>query len=100
MYSQVHKRSLHKKILFPCPHCDYVAKVNSHLKQHVRSVHDKIRFPCDKCEYSAINNSRLKHHKETMHSGLKFTCDVHAVQITTAKQVGRVNGWLVGRLVG
>lgn len=41
---QVHKRSLHKKILFPCPSCEYVAKVNSHLKQHVRSVHDKIRY--------------------------------------------------------
>ena len=87
---KVHRRSQHRKIVYPCTGCDYTAKVQSHLRQHIRSVHEKVRYPCDACDSTFINNSRLKHHKQTVHSGLRFTCERHTLDVMNSKTMKKV----------
>ena len=53
-----------------------LTKLNSNL--HIKTIHAEVKFPCDECEHIATRKDRLKFHKDTEHKGILNHCNFYA----------------------
>ena len=99
---QLHYRSIHKKIKYPCDFCDYQGTQKCSLAKHIKAVHAKdyescqycpyeapskpeirkhiakhhpTNFPCTLCDFKGSIAGDLKQHIEQSHNGTKFPCE-------------------------
>ena len=67
--------SIHRKgKTFPCPNCDYEAKVKGGLQRHIESIHDGKVFLCPDCDYKAKYKTNLQRHIKSIHDGEVISC--------------------------
>ena len=99
---QLHYRSIHKKIKYPCDFCDYQGTQKYSLAKHIKAVHAKdheicqhcpyeapskpelrkhidkhhpTNFPCTLCDFKGSIAGDLKQHIQQSHNGTKFPCE-------------------------
>ena len=72
---QLHNRSKHEGIKYPCSHCDYEATTKGNLQVHIQSIHEGIKYPCDQCSYQATSKGSLQIHSKSKHEGIKYSCN-------------------------
>ena len=56
---EVHMRSIHKGIKYPCGQCRHQAISKGNLAEHIRAVHKGIKYPCVQCQHQATTKGRL-----------------------------------------
>ena len=85
---QLHKKTDHPGLKYPCPKCPYVAGASADRKKHIENIHEKKKHPCPQCDFEASSKGYLRVHMES-HEGIRYECQFCPVQFTNKSNLQR-----------
>ena len=73
---QIHVKSIHESVTFPCPQCQHRVKSKNSLMFHIQTVHEgKKPFSCPQCDFKGALEINIKAHIKSMHPST-LTCSI------------------------